>query len=160
MDPWQVTIALKDIARRLNYGGTLTGVAVVARGPSERATSISLAGSIGEKVVTGLQFDSSLGLKSTLFDVKVVMVSKVAGVTGESTLQLPPEQAPAVTESPAEPTLPAASPAVPVRVAAATEPASHVGAFSLVAAALWGAVVVSAFRWRRRGRLSIDRLLS
>ena len=161
MDPWQVTLALKDIARQLNYGGELTSVAVVARGPSERATSISLVGSIGEKLVTGLQFDSSLGLKSTLFDVKVVMASKVTGLTGGSLLQAPPEQAPGLADAAAPPNNPPqAPPAVPVRIAAATESASHIGAFALFAAALWGAVVVSAFRWRRRARIGIHHLLS
>jgi SpoIID/LytB domain protein len=153
MDPWKVTIALKDIARLLNYNGELTSVSVVARGPSERATQIDLVGSAGEKIVTGLQFDSTLGLRSTLFDVKTVMATKVASLTGGSVLQAPPEQAPAladttVVSTPLEPT-PAA---IPVRAAETVTPHQSVGFISLVAAALWGAAVVSAFRWRRRVR--------
>jgi SpoIID/LytB domain protein len=162
LDPWKVTIALKDIARRLAYGGDLTSVAVVARGPSERATSINLVGTAGDKTVTGLQFDSALGLKSTLFDVKVVMASNVAGLTGDSQLQAPPEQAPALADETATST-PEPAPraaAIPVRMASPIDPPSNIGAFSLFAAALWGAVVVSAFRWRRRTRSAIARHLS
>ena len=161
MDPWKVTIALKDIGRRLSYAGDLTSVAVVARGPSERATQISLTGSKGEKIVTGLQFDSTLGLRSTLFDVKVVMATKVAGLTEGSQLQAPPEQATAIAgDTVATAALPPTPAAIPVRLARPAEDTSHLGAFSLFAAALWGAVVVSAFRWRRRGRLAIARHLS
>jgi hypothetical protein len=156
-----VTIALKDIARRLSYAGDLTSVAVVARGPSERATSIDLVGSSGEKLVTGLQFDSILGLKSTLFDVKVVMASKVTSVLGASELQAPPEDAPALADTTvATSPLPQSPAAIPVRVAGSVNAGPNVGLFSLIAAALWGAVVVSAFRWRRRARSGIERLLS
>jgi SpoIID/LytB domain protein len=153
MDPWKVTIAMKDIARLLNYNGQLTSVAVVARGPSERATQVDLVGSAGEKIVTGLQFDSSLGLRSTLFDVKPVMAARVESVTGGSILQAPPEEAPALADTTVVSTpLPATPAAIPVRAAEAVDPHSNVGFLSLVAAALWGAAVVSAFRWRRRVR--------
>jgi SpoIID/LytB domain protein len=154
MDPWKVTIALKDIARLLNYPGELAGVAVVARGPSERATQVSLTGSAGEKMVTGLQFDRTLGLRSTLFDVKPVMAARVASITGGSVLQAPPEEAPALADTTVvtDP-LPPTAAAIPVRASAApVAPHDNVGFLSLVAAALWGAAVVSAFRWRRRVR--------
>ncbi|HVV35722.1 MAG TPA: SpoIID/LytB domain-containing protein [Acidimicrobiales bacterium] len=163
VDPWSVTIALSDIARRLGYRGNLDAVTVATRGPSGRATSIGLTGSAGDKAVTGLAFASALGLHSTLFDVKGVMATKVASLTGGSVLQAPPEDAPAIADSTPDvtaPSLPSSPVAVPERVAATVPSSSGVGFFSLVAAALWGAAVVSAFRWRRRSRSSIARLLS
>ncbi|HVT76788.1 MAG TPA: SpoIID/LytB domain-containing protein [Acidimicrobiales bacterium] len=163
VDPWSVTIALSDIARRLSYPGNLNAVTVTTRGPSGRATSIGLTGSAGDKAVTGLAFASALGLHSTLFGVKGVMATNVASLTGGSVLQAPPEDAPAIADSTTDvttPPLPSSPVAVPERVAATVPSSSGVGFFSLVAAALWGAAVVSAFRWRRRSRSSIARLLS
>ena len=154
LDPWKVTLALKDIARRLSYKGDLTNVSVIERGPSERATKVDLDGSAGDKIVTGMQFDAILGLKSTLFDVRVVMATKVASLTGGSDLQAPPDQAPAIADDSVA-TAAAAPPsavAVPVRLQSSVDPHANVGFLSLVAAAIWGAAVVSAFRWRRRER--------
>ncbi len=156
---WTITIALKDVARRLSYPGDVTAVNVGKRGPSARATAINLIGTNGEKTVSGLEFDAALGLRSTLFTVRGVMAETVAAVTGGSILQAPPEQAPALAGALGSEVAPRAA-AIPVRLAQPVDGGSNVGFASLVAAALWGAVVVSSFRWRRRARGAIHNLLS
>jgi SpoIID/LytB domain protein len=159
-DEWSVTIALTDVARRLSYAGELTAVTVVTRGPSGRATSLNLIGTKGEKTVSGIDFDAALGLRSTLFTVKGVMASKVATLTGGSVLQAPPEDASALASAAvASPAAPRTA-AIPVRLQQPVDAKSSIGLASLLAAALWGAVVVSAFRWRRRARTAITKLLS
>ncbi|MEY2426436.1 MAG: stage sporulation protein, partial [Actinomycetota bacterium] len=95
-DEWTITIALTDVARRLSYSGEVTSVNVVTRGPSGRATSLTLIGTKGDKTVSGLDFDAALGLRSTLFTLRGVMAATVATVKGGSMLQAPPEQAPAL----------------------------------------------------------------
>jgi SpoIID/LytB domain protein len=157
LDEWSVTIALADVARRLGYSAEVTEVNVVGRGPSGRATSVDLVGGSGTKTVTGLQFDAALGLRSTLFTLKPVMAASVADVKGESLLQAPPEEAAAVASTVSEPTAPP-----PRALDAAASRAGHddVGFASLIAAALWGGVVVSAILWRRRNRVAIHNLLS
>lgn len=160
-DEWTITIALKDVARRLSYSGEVTAVNVVRRGPSGRATSLSLVGSKGEKTVSGLDFDAALGLRSTLFTLRGVMAQTVATVKGGSTLQAPPEQAPALAGAlGAGGDVAPRSAAIPVRLDQPVGAGDEVGFASLVAAALWGAVVVSAFRWRRRARAAIHNVLS
>lgn len=160
-DDWTITIALKDVARRLNYAGEVTEVNVATRGPSARATAISLIGTAGEKTVSGLEFDAALGLRSTLFALRAVMAETVATVQGGSTLQAPPEQAPALAGALGAGGEPAPrTAAIPVRLARPVDAGGNVGFASLVAAALWGAVVVSALRWRRRARGAIHNALS
>ena len=158
-DDWTVTIALTDVARRLSYAGELTAVTVATRGPSGRATSLTLTGAKGDKTVTGLAFDAALGLRSTLFTLKGVMASKVATLTGESVLQAPPEDASALAGTSVTTPAPARRAAIPVRL---DQPVggSSVGFASLVAAALWGSVVMSALRWRRRSKTELTKLLS
>jgi stage II sporulation protein D len=149
-DEWTITIALTDVARRLNYRGAISSVEVADRGASGRAISLKLVGAGGEKIVTGLEFDASLGLRSTLFSVKNVMAQKVATLTGGSVLQAPPEEAPALAGAPtAEVESVKPSRAAPAGSQQAVASNSNVGIMSLIGAAIWGAVVVSAFRWRR-----------
>jgi stage II sporulation protein D len=150
-DEWTITIALTDVARRLNYRGAITSINVVHRGPSGRATALNLIGESGEKAVTGLEFDAALGLRSTLFTVKHVMAAKVATLTGGSVLQAPPEDAPALATAPTA-EIESLRPSRAVTAGSAQPLAAdkdNVGLMSLIGAALWGAVVVSAFRWRR-----------
>nr|MBA2609424.1 SpoIID/LytB domain-containing protein [Actinomycetota bacterium] len=115
---WSVTIALRDVASRLNYRGDVTGVEVAERGPSGRATRVTLHGSRGDVTVTGLEFDSALGLRSTLFDLRAVMATTVATLQGGSVLQAPPEQAASQTDvqavAPTEADPVAFSPPLPV----------------------------------------------
>jgi stage II sporulation protein D len=150
-DEWTITIALTDVARRLNYRGAITSINVVHRGPSGRATALNLIGESGEKAVTGLEFDAALGLRSTLFTVKHVMAAKVATLTGGSVLQAPPEDAPALATAPTA-EIESIRPSRAVTAGTAqplVADKNNVGLMSLIGAALWGAVVVTAFRWRR-----------
>jgi SpoIID/LytB domain protein len=64
-DPWQVRIALRDLAARLNYRGQLTDVRVTSAGPSGRPLTVALTGSAGERSVTGLALADAAGLRST-----------------------------------------------------------------------------------------------
>jgi SpoIID/LytB domain protein len=65
--PWHSEISLSDVAARLGYAGTLTAVSIQQAGPSGRALTVTLDGSRGATQVTGRQFASRLGLRSTLF---------------------------------------------------------------------------------------------
>ena len=65
--PWHATVALTDIASRLGYPGSLTGVRVTATGPSGRATEVTLDGDRGSIAVPGRTFQLQLGLRSSLF---------------------------------------------------------------------------------------------
>jgi SpoIID/LytB domain protein len=66
-DPWNVTLALSDIGSRLGYPGTLSSVAVSSVGPSGRALTVTMQGSAGAEVTSGIGFAASLGLRSNLF---------------------------------------------------------------------------------------------
>jgi stage II sporulation protein D len=68
--PWNVQVALTDLAARFGYPGQVTGARVTKVGPSGRAMEVTLDGSAGPRAVTGLAFDAGLGLKSTLFSLQ------------------------------------------------------------------------------------------
>lgn len=70
-DPWQVRIALRDLAARLDYRGQLTDVRVAATGPSGRPVAITLVGSAGERRVSGLALADAAGLRSTKWTARV-----------------------------------------------------------------------------------------
>jgi stage II sporulation protein D len=67
--PWEVQVALSDVASRLGYQGELSSVRVTRTGPSLRALEVTLVGSTGSAIASGLSFASALGLRSTLFAV-------------------------------------------------------------------------------------------
>jgi SpoIID/LytB domain protein len=69
--PWTVKIALRDLARRVGYRGTITNVRVSQTGPSGRAMQVALDGTAGTKQVPGVSFDRALGLRSTLFAPRI-----------------------------------------------------------------------------------------
>jgi stage II sporulation protein D len=69
--PWNATIALADIGSRLGCAGQVTGVAVTQKGPSGRATQVTITGTRGVLQVPGFQFAADLGLRSTLFSPMV-----------------------------------------------------------------------------------------
>lgn len=69
-DPWEIDIALSDVADRLDYDGTLTSVRITSIGPSKRATGMELVGSAGRVDVDPQTFRRRLGLRSTLFEVE------------------------------------------------------------------------------------------
>ncbi|MEY2468418.1 MAG: stage sporulation protein [Actinomycetota bacterium] len=155
--PWTATIALRDVASRLRYRGTLTAVEVTQRGPSGRAIVVHLTGSDGDKTVGGLAFGRALGLRSTMFNLRVTTAIKVPALTGGSTLQAPPEDAAAITE-----TVSAVidTPAKEVQVVAAgrslPKPAAETPSRAAVAAAaLMLAVSLALFvRWRRQRQVA------
>jgi SpoIID/LytB domain protein len=70
-DPWQVKIALSDLAGRLRYRGDLRAVEVASVGPSGRPTSVALDGSAGTQTVPAMTVARALGLRSTLWGVRV-----------------------------------------------------------------------------------------
>ncbi|HUP84395.1 MAG TPA: SpoIID/LytB domain-containing protein [Acidimicrobiales bacterium] len=92
---WSVTVALTDVAARLGFAGELTGVRVARVGPSGRALEVVLDGPAGPKSVTGLAFDAALGLRSTLFTLRVDEgVAPAPPPPAEAAaIQAPPEQA-------------------------------------------------------------------
>ena len=71
--PWSVQVALTDVAARLAYPGQVTDVRVTRTGASGRAVEVVLDGTAGPKAVTGIAFDAALGLRSTLFTLRVGM---------------------------------------------------------------------------------------
>jgi SpoIID/LytB domain protein len=156
--PWSVTIALRDVATRLKYGGQVTGVEVTTRGASGRATQLLLHGSKGDVSVTGLAFDAALGLQSTLFTLRGVMAAQVATLKGGSTLQAPPEEAATLTQA-----APAA--ASQLRPDALSSPVpvlknTGVGPAGIVAMMLWVGVTLGVVTTRRRARYAWRSYLS
>lgn len=69
--PWSVQVALRDVAARLGYPGQVTDVRVSRAGASGRALEVVVDGTAGPQVVTGIAFDRALGLRSTLFTLRV-----------------------------------------------------------------------------------------
>ena len=106
--PWSVTISLRDVAARLGYAGEITAVHVNQRGPSGRATGVTLQGSAGDKTVNGLSFDAALGLKSTLFTLRLDAVDAPPPPPppAESLQALPDEVAGAAADDGPVPDLP------------------------------------------------------
>jgi SpoIID/LytB domain protein len=69
--PWTVQVALTDLGRRFGYVGQVTGARVTKVGPSGRALEVTLDGTAGPRAISGLSFDAGLGLKSTLFSLRI-----------------------------------------------------------------------------------------
>lgn len=68
---WEVRIPLDQLAPRLGYRGTVSDVRVAAAGPSGRALTVELVGDAGPQQISGLAFRDQLGLRSTLWTVRV-----------------------------------------------------------------------------------------
>ena len=68
---WNVRIPLRELGRRLSYPGTLHEVRIAASGPSGRPLSVTLAGDAGARELAALQFRDRLGLRSTLWTLRV-----------------------------------------------------------------------------------------
>jgi SpoIID/LytB domain protein len=106
--PWTVRVALTDVAARLGYSGELTDVRVSRAGPSGRAIEVVLDGSAGPKAVPGLAFDAALGLRSTLFSLRIEAgeAPPPPPLDAEVAVQVAPEQAAdiAATETAGAPT--------------------------------------------------------
>jgi SpoIID/LytB domain protein len=68
---WSQRIPLAQLGRRFGYSGTLTDVRVAAAGPSGRALTVELVGDAGPKEIPALAFDDTLGLRSTLWTLRI-----------------------------------------------------------------------------------------
>lgn len=105
--PWRLEVALADIAARLGYRGTLTGVRVGSTGPSGRALEMVLEGSSGDKVVDGRSFGRALGLRSTRFTVTTgtAATAPPPPPMDAGALQALPDEAAAIARQPARPSM-------------------------------------------------------
>ena len=68
---WTVTVALRDVAARVGYRGRISAVRAGAHGPSGRVVEVVVEGNRGVRTVRGIDFDRALGLKSTLFTLRL-----------------------------------------------------------------------------------------
>jgi SpoIID/LytB domain protein len=69
--PWSVDVSLADLAARAGYRGTISSVAVSEKGPSGRPLQVTISGDAGETTVPALQLGRRLGLRSTLWDLRI-----------------------------------------------------------------------------------------
>src|SRR5207249_7864376 len=69
--PWTARVALTDVAARFGYPGPLRDVRVSRTGPSGRALAVDLLGDTGPRSVDGRHFAAALGLRSTLFALRL-----------------------------------------------------------------------------------------
>jgi SpoIID/LytB domain protein len=76
---WAVTVPLSQMGGRFGYRGELTGVRVSRTGPSGRALELTLDGASGPMAVDGHRFFDVLGLRSTLYTVRVQSAEEAAG---------------------------------------------------------------------------------
>lgn len=67
--PYELDIALTDVAGRLGYPGTIEDIRVDEVGPSGRAMRMTITGDAGDLEVDPQDFRRKLGLRSTLFTV-------------------------------------------------------------------------------------------
>lgn len=72
-------MSLADVAGRLGYPGTLSGVSVAAKGPSGRALLVALKGNAGTRTVSGLTFADNLGLGSNLITLSGASAATAPG---------------------------------------------------------------------------------
>jgi SpoIID/LytB domain protein len=99
---WSVTVTLAQVAARLRYPGALSSVAVDRTGPSGRALSVALEGDAGRRTVAGTDFARALGLRSTLYRIRLASGDGTSAPPAATLVQLPPEEtAAAAAVSPA-----------------------------------------------------------
>ena len=111
--PWTVTVSLRDVAARVGLRGKVTNV-VTRTGPSGRVVQVTVGGTGGARSVSGLDFDRALGLRSTLFTVRLAESASAPPpppTDGGTVQSLPGEAASATTG-------PVAAPAAGVAAAA------------------------------------------
>ena len=154
--PWETRIALRDVAARLSVPGTLTQVAVLARGPSGRAVSVAVTGDHGTVTVSGLSTANALGLRSTLFSVRVQLDSAAPPPPGVGTLQQSPDAltspaGPVGLSAPARPTTPVGT-ASSAALLGAREASRRVAAWALLGSLLLAAVIRSVVKSSRETR--------
>ena len=90
-DRWEERVALADLARRLGYPGTVSGVRVAEVGPSGRATVVALVGSAGERQVPAIQVSRALGLRSTKWRLRTETAATAPPPPPEARIQELPE---------------------------------------------------------------------
>ncbi|MGV3759915.1 MAG: SpoIID/LytB domain-containing protein [Actinomycetota bacterium] len=103
--PWHLEIGLPDVAARLGYPGSLAEVRVAEAGPSDRALTMVLAGSAGERTVDGRTFARALGLRSTRFTLSAgsAAVAPPPPPPAEEAIQALPEETGAIARDVARP---------------------------------------------------------
>ncbi|HEX2192229.1 MAG TPA: SpoIID/LytB domain-containing protein, partial [Acidimicrobiales bacterium] len=69
--PWTVRLELAAFAARVGYPGRATAARVSQAGPSGRALEVTVDGEAGPLAVPGLRFVEILGLRSSLFSIRV-----------------------------------------------------------------------------------------
>ncbi len=139
---WSVSVALTDVAARLGYAGQVTDVRISRLGPSQRALEVTLDGSAGPKVVNGRTFDAALGLRSTLFTLRLESGAASAPPPPDESVavQAPPEEAAAIAATEvATAETPATSirPRVPITATAPRGPSSDRRRQQALALASW-----------------------
>ena len=68
---WDLRVPLAQLGARLGYPGSLSDVRVATTGPSGRALTVALMGDAGPRELPALSFDEALGLRSTLWTVRI-----------------------------------------------------------------------------------------
>ena len=156
--PWTVKVAAADLATRFGYQGTITAVSIPQAGPSGRAITVQLDGAGGSKQVAGIAFAAGLGLRSTLFTVRIEDEDAAPPPPAAAQLiQQPPEDAASVV-GPADDSVPAPDLAIEPPRGTAVAPghvrqASSAGArvvLKLFALLLLGALGGALSPWGRR----------
>lgn len=68
---WDVRMPLSQLGRRLGYPGALDDIRIAAAGPSGRALTVELIGDAGPRELSGLGLRDQLGLRSTLWSLRI-----------------------------------------------------------------------------------------
>jgi SpoIID/LytB domain protein len=109
-DPWQVRVALADLARRVKYRGELSDVRVATTGPSGRPTGVTLVGTAGDRTIPAYQLADVLGLRSTKWKTRIELGDAPPEPPALAAIQaLPDAAAPVHATTSGEPRRPAAS---------------------------------------------------
>jgi hypothetical protein len=151
--PWKLVVGFDELARRFGYPGTVTNARVAEKGPSDRALSMTLEGSAGDRTVDGRSFARALGLRSTRFTAKLGTSdgTPLPPPPAEEAIQFLPEETAALTRQPLTPLSEAQldrRPAAPAQVGLADvpdalDPRRHLATLAaiLLAALIAGALV-------------------
>lgn len=89
--PWNVKFNIADVGARLGRPRA-TAVRVAEQGPSGRALSISIDSPEGTTTVTGRAFAAALGLRSTMFSLRLGTSDAPDALPAGSILQVAPDE--------------------------------------------------------------------
>jgi hypothetical protein len=156
--PWTVKVALSDLAARFGERSGVTGAHVAAKGPSGRALQVALEGPAGAHVIDARTFASGLGLRSTLFTLRIEeeVAAPPVPAAGDF-IQVPPDEATAQAPivSTADATTPRSAGAVPrLPSGRALGSVGHRSArhrWPIVAIAVFAIAATAVAQARRRG---------